>query len=241
MMLTHVPAPLSPAMADPRRGFASGRGPVSMAQIIASLVAAMLPAMPAVAQIAPGLSGSSSQQNYTGQVAWDTLGEFGRCFAATNHKGSFELVSTRAGSVDEAKVYKRLFRAQNQNCLGMTNQLTVPFQMVRGAVAEGLYRKAIPVPANLLVATPPTAENVRNFGDAALCYAAANSDQIHALAKTRVGSKAEVEAIAALLPAMSSCFPPNAQKMPEMAATLMRFRLTEALWKLGQIPQGARR
>ena len=199
-----------------------------------------LPTAPAAAQIAPGLSGSSTKQYHSGQLAWDTLSEFGRCFAATDHKSSFELVATRAGSVEEAKVYKRLFRAQNQSCLGMTSQLNVPFQMVRGAVAEGLYRKAVPVPANLRIVTPPTADRVRSFGDAALCYTAAHTDQVRALAGTRVGSEAEFGAIETILPTMGSCFPPNAQKMPEMAATLMRFRLTEALWKLGQTPESAR-
>jgi hypothetical protein len=161
--------------------------------------------------------------------------------AAREQKAAFELVSTRAGSIEEAKVYKRLFSDDNQGCLGMTNELRVPYQLVRGALGEGLYRKAVAVPASLQVTTPPAAAQVRSFGDAALCYAAANRDTVRALAKTRVGSKEEYAALSQLMPNMGSCFPPNAQKMPKMDSTLMRFRLTEALWRLGDAPEGIRR
>ena len=206
----------------------------------ALLILALLIPTTATAQIAPGSSGSSTLHTYGHREAMSVLAEFGTCYASRSRTSAFELLATRPGSVEEAKVYKQLFRAQNQSCLSLTSELRVSYPMVRGAIGEGMYHKAIAVPANLAVSTAPTADNVRNFGDAALCYAGANPARIHALAQTRVGSKEELEAIEALLPTMGSCFPPNAQKMPEMSATLMRFRLTEALWKLGKTPEGAR-
>ena len=187
----------------------------------------------ASAQIAPGRSGQSSMQSFGGQEVWDTLIEFGVCYASREQKAAYELVSTRGGSVEEAATYKRLFRNQNQMCLGDVSQLSVNWQLVRGAIAEGLYRKAAPVPTALAVRAAPSREQVRNFSEAALCYAAAHPGEAQALVATRVGSKAEDRAVTAALKGLAQCIPPTAKRSLEMDATLIRFRVAEALWRLG--------
>jgi hypothetical protein len=190
---------------------------------------------PASAQLAPGQSGTSSMTVIEGQETWDRLGEFGVCYVSRNRASAYELVATRAGSIDEAKTYKRLF-SDESSCIGDLSEMRVDWQLVRGSIGEGLYRKSAPVPPALAVAAAPKLDQVRNFADAALCFAAAHPDTATALVQTRVGSKAEDKAIDALLPSLGQCIPAAAKKSLSLSATLIRFRIAEALWKLGQVP-----
>ena len=103
------------------------------------VLAALLPIPSAAsAQLAGGRSGSSSERWITGgREVFDDLNEFGRCFAARQTKEALRLVRPEAGSADEARVYKALF-SKEQACLGDLAGLAVPWQYVRGAVAEGV-------------------------------------------------------------------------------------------------------
>ncbi|MEO7239765.1 MAG: hypothetical protein ABIW16_00020 [Sphingomicrobium sp.] len=192
-------------------------------------------ATPAWAQLASGRSGSSSLTMIEGQEVWDRLSEFGVCYASRNRASAYELVSTRAGSADEATTYRRLFRGES-SCLGDLSEMRVDWQLVRGTIGEGLYRKSVPVPPQLAVTTAPTVDQVRNFSDAALCFTGAHSDAAKALIQTRVGAKAEDAAVTALLPGLGACIPAAAKNSLNMNTTMIRFRIAEALWKLGQIP-----
>lgn len=202
-------------------------------RLLLILFSSLLVPAAAAAQIDPGRAGSSSLQTYGHREAMSVLAEFGTCFASRSRTPAFELLATRPGSIEEAQVYKRLFRAQNQSCLSLTSELRVPYQLVRGSIGEGMYRKAIAVPPQLAVQTAPTAEQVKNVADAALCFAAKEPATVQALAATKVGSDAEQERIEALFPRLATCFPPNAQKMPKFMTTSLRFQLTEAAWRLG--------
>lgn len=207
----------------------------------AFIFSVLVVASPAWAQIAETHSGSSSMYTFGGQEAWDTLSDFGTCYATRNRTSALELVATRAGSVEEAQVYKRLFRPQNQSCLSLASEMRVPHTMVRGAIAEGLYRKAVPVPSGLVVAAAPTKDQVKNFSDAALCYAAAHRGEVQALiAGTRAGTKASDAAAMAAFDQMKTCFPSTARKAIQIDTFMIRYRLAEALWRLGVTPGEAR-
>jgi hypothetical protein len=190
----------------------------------------------ATAQIAPGQSGHSSQRYFSGQVAWDTLTEFGNCYASREREQALQLVSTPPGSLDEAKTYKRLFRKADQGCLGDVSSLSVPWQFVRGAVAEGFFQKRIPVPANLATTVPMLPENTKSLSDVALCYVARHPEQARALVETtRPGTKKESEAISAMMDGMAECLPPNLPEAPQFDTMLIRFRIAEALWRRGMV------
>jgi len=202
-------------------------------------VPAMIVSSPAAAQIAPGKSGTSSMHYYSGQGAWDTLSIFGSCYAVRNKTKALELVSTKADSLEEAKAYKRLFRNQDQSCLSLASELRVDYQMVRGAIAEGLYQKAVPVPATLAVAQPPSVDKVRNFMDASLCYAAAHRDEVRTLlATTRLGTKSEDKVISPIIEKFGECIPEGARSI-SVSSSMMRVRLAEAMWLLGESAGGA--
>ena len=173
-----------------------------------------------------------------GQEAWDVLSFFGDCYASQQSDDAIKLVSTKPDSVEEAKAYKQLVAKQNQPCLGYATSMHVSYQMVRGAIAEGLYRHSKPLPAALAVTTAPSVSQVRNFMDAALCFTATHRDEVRKLlATTHLGTKAEDEAVTALLPGLNACVPPNARKI-SITSPMIRVRLAEAMWRLGETRKG---
>jgi len=194
--------------------------------------------LPAAAQIAPGKSGTSSMHYYSGQGAWDTLDTFGTCYASRNKALALELVATKPDSIDEVKAYKRLFSKKDQSCLALASELRVPYQMVRGAIAEGLYRKGVPVPANLAVTQAPSVGQVRNFMDASLCYAAGHRDEVRTfLATTRLGTKSEDKGISPIFEKLGECIPEGARSI-DVSSSMVRVRLAEAMWLLGESAEG---
>ena len=199
-------------------------------------VALILTSSAASAQLAPGQSGSSSLHTFNGSVAWDTLIFFSNCYVSSERSKALQLVSTPAGSLEEAKTYKKLFSKPDQGCLGDVSALSVPWQFVRGSVAESFYRKKIPVPAELAVTTPMLPENTKNLSDIATCFVGRNTADARQLVEmTYPGSKQESQAVTNIMPQMAECLPPNLPKAPQFDTMLIRFRVAEALWKLGMV------
>lgn len=197
---------------------------------------AVLPAA-AIAQLAPSRSGTSTTSYLGGQAAWNELRDFGACYAAYETNDALKLVATQAGTAEEAATYKQLFGKANQYCLGSVTSLRASSLLVRGAIAEGLYKKKIPVPANLVVTTVPAVAQVHNFSDAALCYAAGHrAEALSLVNETKPGSKQEYAAINALLESFAQCIPPIARQSLQIDPTLVRFRIAEALWRMGTAP-----
>ncbi|HEX8239596.1 MAG TPA: hypothetical protein VF574_07640 [Allosphingosinicella sp.] len=202
-----------------------------LAIVAASAVAAGL-AAPAAAQIAPGYSGSSSMTYLGEDQIWDVVSEFGTCYAGTSKAEALMLVATEPNSAAETATYRKLFRKPYQSCLGDVSSLQgIAISMIRGAIAEGLYRKKIPIPANLMQPVP-AAGTVHNLSQASLCYVAGHPDRARALiATTRPGSKKEFEAVTALMDDFTRCIPAGARNL-QFNATQIRFRLAEALLRL---------
>lgn len=207
-----------------------------MWRVIFLMLCAALPSA-AIAQLAPGRSGFSSTSYLGGQAAWNELSDFGRCYASNERSDAMKLVTTKAGSAEEAQTYKQLFGKANQYCLGSVTSMRASSMMVRGSIAEGLYKKRIAVPANLAVATAPAVEQVHNLSEAALCYAGRNRGEAQSLVDgTKAGSKEEYAAIGALWDRFGECIPQTARKSMQIEVTLVRFRIAEALWRLGMAP-----
>jgi hypothetical protein len=210
-----------------------------MTRLIYSAITLSLIAAPAAAQESAmrDRAGSSSMFTISGKLAYGELAEFGKCYAATSRNDSILLLSSPAGSAEEAKTYKHLFQKPYQSCLGNITEFRISHHLVRGAIAEGLYLKKIPVSANLAVAQVPAGSQVKNLSEAAICYAGNHRSAAQALVEgTKPGSEKEFKAISALWPDFSSCVPPKASAGVKLDVTLVRFRIAEALWRLGAIP-----
>ena len=192
------------------------------------------------AQIAPGQSGTSTMRYISGQLVFEELAEFGKCYASTSRADALKLVSTQAGTMDEAKTYRHLFQKPYQSCLGNVTELRVSHDLVRGAIAEGLYWKSAPVPANLAVAQVPSGAQARSLSEAAICYVGRHrATAQHLVEDTKPGTRNEFQAVTALWRDFSECVPPTAASSLRLDATLVRFRIAEALWRLGVGPGSA--
>ena len=206
-----------------------------MSKLLKTHLFVALIALPSVAaaQIAPGQSGISTEQTYSGRGALDDLAAFGQCFAAKQTKDAMQLVHTPAGSVDEAKVYKALF-SKEQGCLGDLNWLSVPWQYVRGAVGEGFYTRGLAVPSELALPRDLAPEKVQSVMDAATCYAGKHPEDARALIeKTKPETKEESAAFDTHWSDFQACLPPNMPAGYKFDTTLLRYRIAEALWREG--------
>jgi hypothetical protein len=204
------------------------------------LVLVALLAMPsaALAQYGPGShSGTSTEWTFSGRGALDDLNTFGACFATRQTKDALRLVGTEAGSADEARVYKALF-SKEQFCLGNLSGLSAPWKYVRGAVGEGFYHERVPVPAGFAASHDVAPEKVQSFMDAAVCYAARHSaDAQQLIDQTKPGTKEEAVAIDALWSNFTACLPPNMPTGFQIENVVLRYRIAEALWRLGVVRQ----
>jgi hypothetical protein len=190
----------------------------------------------ASAQLAPGLSGSSSQQTMDGGEAMRTLRVFGSCYATRNAADAWTLIATEPGSRQEAETYRRLFRRDTQGCLGEFTELRLPVFMVRGAIAEGLYIRRVATPQQLAVPAPAPGASVRTLSEAARCYAAAHPDRVRALVEnTAPGSGPEHTALSAMAPDFFRCVPETARGR-QFDSTQIRYRLVEALLRMPAPP-----
>ena len=196
---------------------------------LAALSAAIL-ATAAPAQLAPGRSGGPDIIYLDAEQSMKELAIFGRCFASTQRKQGLSLIATRPGSREEAEFFRKFFKDENQICLIPGTTLYSLTDSFRGAIAEGLLRSDEPLPAELRLAAPAAAE-VRSLSDAARCYAGSHRAETQAVLATKAGSRAEFEAVKAVLPGFGACLPAGGKV--RATATLIRFRLAEALLRLG--------
>jgi hypothetical protein len=188
-------------------------------------------AVPAGAQIAGSHSGSSTVQYFGNEMALRELQTFGTCYADSSRREAFQLIATEPGSRAELETYRKLFRKPYQSCLGSVIQLNVSHTLVRGAIAEGLLKKHVPLPPQLALTAPRPAE-VRNLAGAARCYVAGHRDDaLRLLTDTRIGSRKEYDSVVAAMPEFVKCVPKVGRL--QFDATLVRHRIAEALYRTG--------
>lgn len=168
---------------------------------------------------------------FDGEEAMRTLAVFGTCYARLNTDEALALIATEPASREEAETYRRLFRRDNQSCLGEATEMRLPIALVRGAIAEGLYKRRVPLPANLSQ-TAPAAGEVRTLSEAARCYTVGHREQVRSLLEqTPLGSRREYDALSAMAGDFFQCVPETARGR-RFDPTQVRFRLAEALLRL---------
>lgn len=189
-----------------------------------------------LAQLSPGYSGTSSTiVTNDNEEALRTLTAFATCYARTHSADAFALLATDPHSVAEAETYRRLFRRDNQACLGEGTELSVPVTFVRGAIAEGLLERGTAVPAALVRAAPAAGAEIRKYTEAARCYAANHGAEIRALLATSPGGRREFDALRPLADDFFRCMPAGGQNR-RFNATHLRYMLAEALLRLPPTP-----
>jgi hypothetical protein len=181
----------------------------------------------ASAQISNGASGSSTMAYLSNEESLKEVVGFGECYAKESPEKALRLIATPPASREEALTYKALFRKPYQSCLGDVSRLSADLALIRGAIAQGLYKRKMPMPATLMQPVPTVAQ-VRNVSDAARCYVASHAEEARrVVAETKVGSRREHEEVVKLMPDFFKCVPEGARV--QFTATLVRLRLAEAL------------
>lgn len=180
----------------------------------------------ASAQLAPGRSGTSTMEYLNREASMAALIDFGECYAASDTRKALRLIATEPSSRAEAATYISLFRNADLDCLGDVTSMSADLPLVRGAIAEGFYRRRVPMPPEMMQSAPALAQ-VRSLSDAARCYVATHREQVRALLETRPGSRKEFDAVNALSEDLFACVPAGARF--KFSATVIRFRLAEAL------------
>lgn len=199
--------------------------------IAATLCVAVVTAMTggAQAQLASGRSGSSTLTYIDQAEAMITLNWFGRCYAKKNRDDALTLIATRPSSPQERQTIRSLFKRDNIACMSSDTNLRMPIPYVRGVIVEGLVRAGMGVPASHVLPVASAAD-VRNVSDAARCYVPAHRSDVQNLMETKPASKKEFEAVSAIMGELSKCLSSNSPS--ELDATLVRYRLIEALLRL---------
>ena len=170
--------------------------------------------------------------NVEGDEAMRTLAAWGDCYAGHNTDRALTLIATHPGSREEAGTMRRLL-SHNQGCLGGGDEMRMPIIYVRGAIAEGLYKRGVPLPAEL-TQTVPAPGTARTLSEASRCYIAGHRDQVQNLIEhTAPGSESEFEVLSAMADDFFRCLP-EAVRGVRLHPTQVRFRLAEALWRLPQ-------
>ncbi len=184
-------------------------------------------AQPALAQIPSSRSGSSSLEYLSNEDGLIAVMEFGECYAKGETKKALRLLATTPSTREEAQTYVALFRGSNQACLKEIIELNAALPMVRGAIAEGMYKKRIPIPSQLMQTVPAPA-GVVDLSGAARCYVGTHRFEATKLVtQTRPGGRKEFDMLNKLMPDFSKCVPKGTKL--SFPATLIRFRLAEAL------------
>lgn len=200
---------------------------MSRISYLAGLAAFALLASTASAQISNGASGSSSMSYLSSEEGLQEVVGFGDCYAKEQPEKALRLIATRPASREEAQTYVSLFKKHYQSCLGDVSRLSADLSLIRGAIAQGLYKRKVPMPAALMQTVPAVAQ-VRNVSDAARCYVASHREEARrVVAETKVGSRKEHDAVVKLMPDFFKCVPSSANA--QFTTTLVRFRLAEAL------------
>jgi|GEM_PF-2950880 len=205
----------------------------SVGRWFAALLAVAGFAGSAQAQLSPGYSGHSGIRYMGGEESWWTLRQLGDCLARSGTAASQALLATRPGTAAETAATRSLLRRYSL-CLRHANRLSAPRNLIRGAVAEGLYRStfAAPPPAQALdpeeEANRPPLPFVTDF---ATCFAKVRPAEVHALlTTTRLGTSDEHAAFERLAPQLGQCIPQGVT-LTGVPAPQVRLALAEAIYQ----------
>ena len=186
----------------------------------------------ALAQIAPGYSGTSSLTIIEDEEAFRMLRAYGSCFAMRQPAEALALIAAAPGSSVEADTFRRRVRRTSLVCLGGETELHMPMYMLRGAIAEGLYRRGVVLPPDLALPIPAPGAPTRTLAEAARCYIAGHRDQVRALIdQTQMGSREEYARLSEMAPDFFLCLP-EGYRGGQFSTVLIRGRLAEALYRM---------
>lgn len=196
---------------------------------------------PAMAQLAPTYSGTSSAPTTASQDEyWWFMTELGRCLAKTKRAKSIALLATTGGSAGEKAAFDALFDPNGNNaCMRNMASAGVVRAQVRGVIAEALYEMGTgPQHAGALLAASSAQEQRSALDGFADCYVAAHAGEARSLlADTYLGSKAERLRVRAMAAGFGPCLP-HGQEV-RLQPMNVRIALAQALYRTAMVSPSA--
>ena len=188
------------------------------------------------AQVASGHSGSPGPRAGVPEEFWWALRQMGECFAKTKAEHAKELLATEPRSQAEANAASSLL-GRYTVCLRHGNRIRLTTDVLRGAVAEALYKKefsAAPPPvlgsAVSGMSEVASAGGHRLLTSFARCYASIQPESVHRLlTTTKLGGKQERAELSTMKPDFARCLPPNSAF--NFHPSDVRLAMAEALYR----------
>lgn len=189
----------------------------------------------AKAQLAPGYSGTSSAPvEGTESDYWHLLRVMGECAAQLKYDEAVAFLATDPGSSAEAKAFHEIFGGQRNVCMRNFVSATLVRAHLRGAVAEGLYKRLArearsPSPA-AATSTIGMEQDIRTLHDFARCYVRSHEAEARTLLmETRLATREERATVVRMAPDFAECFP--AGREIEINPIEIRLAIAEAMYK----------
>jgi len=161
----------------------------------------------AAAQIKPTASGTSSSPiQATTEEYWWIIGEMGRCLASSKTQDATAFMATQIGSAEEGWAFRALINRRHNSCMRNFIRLSFPRAHMRGAIAEGLYWRALGDRTTAPAFRPVDRVGVTNIHEFASCYIVQNGASAHSLlSESKVGTSKERQIIQQLAPGFGAC------------------------------------
>lgn len=192
------------------------------------LFAACLQPAAASAQLAPGISGTSTAPiEGAPNDYWVLLRNMGHCVAQAKREDAASFLSTQPGSAQETTVFRKMFGGQRNMCMQDFVRASLVRAHLRGAIAESMYGRIL----NGAAVVASTGQRAAPLGlhKFAACFLDGNrEDAVALLRQTRLGTDEETEAVRRMAPDFARCLP--ADRKVELRAYEVRMALSEALY-----------
>lgn len=193
-------------------------------------LSAVLVSVPASAQLSPGMSGRSTAPRDAGEDQyWFMIRQLGACLADMKTEQSVAFLESEIGSRNENRAFDALFNRSRNVCMRNFVSASVLRAHVRGAVAEGLYKRNVDGwNADMTVpVTPP--ESIGSIHDFARCYISANFTVSRGLLDdTKLATDSEQEYVDQMASGFQPCLP--AGRDVRLKTINVRMALAEALY-----------
>lgn len=205
-----------------------------MKRFVASALAVVaFAAMPAHAQLSPGVSGFSSAPTSASEAEyWIMIRKLGLCLADSKRDQSEAFLATEPGSPEEGKAFDEIFHRFRNRCMGNFVRASMVRGHVRGSIAEGMIDMMPEGQLERAFFTPPSApELVTSLHDFAECYVAAKPRVAQQfLAETKVGTKGELEAVRQMSVDFGPCLPSGVEI--RISPVDVRMAIAEAIYQV---------
>lgn len=197
--------------------------------VLLAMMASLLPCG-ALAQLAPGASGTSSEPvDATMDEYWSGMAEMGRCLAASKRDKAVHFLETDVGSTEEGKAFRQLFNKQSNACMRNFVRMSFPRSHLRGTVAEALYKRAAQSPELAGGAEQGVWPKGPPINAIARCYVEAHPGDARALLlETRLGTKSEQTVVAGMAAQIAPCFPEGLKAT--LNPSYFRLAIAEAMY-----------